>query len=64
VRQAQSLGFSLKEIGPILRAYAKNPPSREQTVRFLEDRLAVIRSKIADLRGIEKFIRNKIKQYS
>lgn len=63
VRQAQRLGFSLKEIGPILKAYAESPPSHEQTVRFLEDRLTVIRGRIAELREVESFISNKLKRY-
>jgi MerR family copper efflux transcriptional regulator len=58
VRQAQRLGFSLKEIGPILKAYAENPPSQEQTVRFLKDRLTLIRGRIAELRDVESFIRD------
>jgi DNA-binding transcriptional MerR regulator len=63
VRQAQRLGFSLKEIGPILKAHAQSPPSHEQTVRFLEDRLTVIRGRIAELREVENFIRGKLKRY-
>ncbi len=63
VRQAQRLGFSLKEIAPILKAYAESPPSHEQTIQFLEDRLTVIRSRIAELREVENFIRDKLKRY-
>jgi DNA-binding transcriptional MerR regulator len=63
VRQAQRLGFSLREIGPILKAYAESPPSREQEVEFLEARLAVIREKLAALRDVEDFIRRKLERH-
>lgn len=63
VRQAQQLGFSLKEIGPILKAYAEHPPSREQTIEFLEARLLVIREKLASLREVEDFISRKLERY-
>lgn len=63
VRQAQRLGFSLKEIGPLLKAYEKNPPSEEETVVFLEARLAVVQEKIAALREVEDFIVEKLDRY-
>ncbi|MDB5581467.1 MAG: MerR family transcriptional regulator [Bradyrhizobium sp.] len=62
VRQAQRLGFSLAEIGPLLEAY-RSGPTPEQTVQFLEERLAVIRLKLAELREIEAFIETKIAHY-
>jgi MerR family transcriptional regulator, copper efflux regulator len=63
VRHGQLLGFSLKEIGPLLKAYNENPPTREQTVEFLEARLAVIREKLAALREVEDFICRKLERY-
>jgi DNA-binding transcriptional MerR regulator len=63
VRQAQRLGFSLKEIGPLLKAYGENPPSREEEVAFLEARLAVIREKLAALGDVEDFICRKLERY-
>lgn len=60
VRQAQRLGFSLKEIGPLLKAYAEKPPSREQEIAFLEARLAVVQEKLASLREVEDFIQRKL----
>lgn len=63
VRQAQKLGFSLKEIGPMLKAYVEHPPSKEQTIEFLEARLLVIREKLASLREVEDFICRKLERY-
>lgn len=63
VRRAQELGLSLKEIVPILETFYQNPPSREQTVEFLGERLAVIRAKLAQLRTIEAFIEAKLTRY-
>lgn len=63
IRNAQRLGFSLKEIAPLLKAYRDAPPSAEQTVTFLEARLAVIHEKIAALREVEAFIDAKLARY-
>ncbi|PXA83354.1 MerR family transcriptional regulator [Nostoc sp. 3335mG] len=63
VRQAQRLGFSLAEIGPLLEAYRSSEPTLEQTVQFLEERLALIRAKQAELRDVEAFIEAKIEKY-
>ncbi len=63
IRVAQYLGLSLKEIGPLLKAYAEGPPSEEQAVAFLEARLAAIREKIAALREVEDFICRKLDAY-
>lgn len=63
IRGAQRLGFSLKEIGPLLKIYAENPPSKERAVKFLTARLAVIREKIASLREVEDYICGKLENY-
>jgi DNA-binding transcriptional MerR regulator len=63
VRSAQRLGFSLKEIGPLLKSYAENPPSTEETVKFLEARLVVVREKMASLHEVEDFICRKLEGY-
>lgn len=63
VRNAQRLGFSLKEIAPLLKAYRDAPPSAEQTVAFLEARLVIIQEKIAALREVETFIGEKLTRY-
>jgi hypothetical protein len=44
-------------------AFFKNPPTHEQTVSFLEERLAVIREKLKELRVIEAFIEAKLIRY-
>ena len=63
VRQAQRLGFALKDIGPLLRAHAESPFSQEETTAFLDARLAQVREKIAELRDIETFIVAKLGRY-
>jgi DNA-binding transcriptional MerR regulator len=63
VRQAQNLGFSLKEIQPLLKAYGSATLTAEQTVDFLEQRLSVIRTKQEELRQIEAFICSKLDRY-
>jgi DNA-binding transcriptional MerR regulator len=63
VRQAQRLGFSLKEIAPLLRAYGDATLSAAETIVFLQERLAVVRRKRAELATIERFIRGKIERY-
>ena len=63
VRQAQQLGFTLKEIGPLLKAHAVGPISKEATIEFLEARLVVIREKLAAIQAVEAFICNKLERY-
>jgi DNA-binding transcriptional MerR regulator len=63
VRQAQRLGFSLKEIGPLLKAYGTPNLTAEETVAFLEQRLRAIREKQAELRQVEDFICSKLDRY-
>ena len=63
VRQAQNLGFSLKEIEPLLKAYGSATLTAEQTIDFLEQRLTVIRKKQEELRQIEAFICTKLDRY-
>jgi MerR family transcriptional regulator, copper efflux regulator len=63
IRDAQRLGFSLKEIAPLLKAYLDAPPSVEQTIEFLDARLVVIREKIASLQEVEAFIVDKMGRY-
>ncbi len=63
VRQAQRLGFSLKEIAPLLKTYGAARLSPEQTIEFLEARLVVVREKQAALREVETFICAKLARY-
>ncbi len=64
IRGLQQLGFSLKEIGPLFKAHELLfPVPRETMVGFLEDRLAVVRDKIAALQVVEAFIDKKLDIY-
>jgi DNA-binding transcriptional MerR regulator len=63
VRQAQRLGLTLKEIYDLLKIYGSKPPSRKQTVAFLEKRLAAVLAQQNALREVEGFIREKLEHY-
>jgi MerR family copper efflux transcriptional regulator len=64
IRQAQQLGFTLKEIGPLFEAYAAAAPIPQATiVEFLEARLVFIRGKIAEMQVIEDYICRKLEIY-
>src|SRR4051812_24175713 len=63
VRQAQRLGLSLAEIAPLLDAYGKRTPSKEETIHFLRERLSAVRTKIEALREVEAYIVAKLKRY-
>jgi MerR family transcriptional regulator, copper efflux regulator len=64
IRGLQQLGFSLKEMGPLFEAYESiMPVPRETMIAFLEERLAVIRGKIEELRVVEAFIDKKLGGY-
>jgi DNA-binding transcriptional MerR regulator len=63
VHQAQNLGFTLKEIAPLLRAYGAAKLTAEETIAFLEKRLIVIREKQQALREVEAFIGKKLDWY-
>jgi DNA-binding transcriptional MerR regulator len=63
VHQAQQLGLALKEIGPILDAYGEREVTPTETVVFLEERLDIVRGKLAELRKIEDFILQKLERY-
>lgn len=61
IRGAQHfLGLPLKEIGPLLKSIADTPPTKEQTVGFLEQRLVVIREKLAKLHEVEDHLVEKV----
>jgi DNA-binding transcriptional MerR regulator len=64
IRGAQHfLGLSLKEIGHLLKTISDSPPTKKQTIQFLEERLVVIRGKIASLREVEEYINRKVERY-
>jgi MerR family copper efflux transcriptional regulator len=61
IRGLQRLGLSLHEIEPILKVVAAGP-TNQQTIDFVEDRLKVVRGKIAELREIEEYMSEKLKR--
>jgi MerR family transcriptional regulator, copper efflux regulator len=63
VRQAQRLGLTLREIRDLLETYGAQPPSKKQTIAFLEERLVAVLEQRNSLRDVERFIRKKLKCY-
>lgn len=63
IRQAQRLGFTLKEIRDLLKVYGSKDLSRQQTIDLLEARLVVIHERQNSLREVEQFIRDKLNLY-
>jgi MerR family copper efflux transcriptional regulator len=61
IRGLQRLGLSLHEIEPILKVVAAGP-TKKQTIEFVEDRLKVVRGKIAELSEIEEYMYEKLKR--
>jgi DNA-binding transcriptional MerR regulator len=59
IRALQRLGLPLNEIGPIFKISAAGY-TQEQLMQFLEERLNVIRGKIAELNEIEGYISGKL----
>lgn len=53
IQQMQSLGFSLKEVGDLLKLRERMVDACESVMKLLETKLAHVRSKLADLRQLE-----------
>lgn len=53
IQQMQGLGFSLKEIGELLKLRERKVDACESVKKLLEAKLADVRSKLADLRQLE-----------
>ncbi|KAA5606387.1 MerR family transcriptional regulator [Roseospira marina] len=62
-RQAQQLGLTLKEIGPLLDVHESREVTEAETITFLEERLAVVQGRIAELRRMERFIEAKLSRH-
>lgn len=59
----QTLGLSLREIGPLLKSIEKNPPTTERVIEYLSKRRLVIRRRIKELQEIADFLDLKISRY-
>lgn len=53
IQQMQGLGFSLKEVGELLKLRERKVDACEAVKELLEEKLANVRSKLADLRQLE-----------
>jgi len=63
ILRGQQFGLFLKEIGRLLNAFAGREPTKPEAISLLEERLKVIREKIADLREVEDLIVRKLSWY-
>ncbi|HEY4050628.1 MAG TPA: MerR family DNA-binding protein [Acidobacteriaceae bacterium] len=63
VRNAQRLGFALKDIGPLIKDYEAKRFSNEEVINILSERLQDVRDKIRELRQTETYIEEKIGLY-
>jgi DNA-binding transcriptional MerR regulator len=53
IQQMQALGFSLKEVGELLKLRERNVDSCESVKKLLETKLTDVRSKLTHLRQLE-----------
>jgi len=53
IQQMQGLGFSLKEVGELLKLRERKVEACESVEKLLEAKLADVRSKLTDLRQLE-----------
>lgn len=53
IQQMQGLGFSLREVGELLKLRERKVDACESVKKLLEAKLADVRSKLADLRQLE-----------
>jgi DNA-binding transcriptional MerR regulator len=53
IQQMQALGFSLTEVGELLKLRERKVDACESVEKLLEAKLADVRSKLADLRQLE-----------
>jgi MerR family transcriptional regulator, copper efflux regulator len=61
IKVAQSIGFSLSELGPIAAAYAAGRLDAGQQRRLLQAKLTEIEDKRRQLAQVAKFLRSKLK---
>lgn len=62
IKIAQSLGFSLSELGPIAAAYAAGRLDADKQRILLQSKLTEIEEKRAQLAKVARFIRSKLKE--
>ena len=62
IKIAQSIGFSLRELVPIARAYVAGSLNDQQQRVLLENKLAEIDSKRRQLGQMSRFLRAKLRQ--
>ena len=60
VRQGKALGFTLKEIASLQKAYYSGKLSSQDRLEILNDKLLLVESKIVQLDRIKKSIEGKL----
>jgi MerR family transcriptional regulator, copper efflux regulator len=62
IKVAQSIGFSLSELGPIAAAYLSGDLDEDRQRTFLEAKLYEVEEKRRQLSRMTKFLRSKLRQ--
>ena len=60
VRKAKLLGFSLTEIGKLIRAWESNKLSLKEKQRILADKIDAIDRKLRELRQVRRYLDEKL----
>ena len=62
IQQMQGLGFSLKEVGELLKLRERRVDACESVKKLVEAKLADVRSKLADLRQLESELKADLRK--
>lgn len=60
IKQGQSAGFTLSEIRILIQAWDADELTSEKQIDYLEEKLAQLKQKIAELSQIEQYIETKL----
>ena len=61
IKNAQAIGFTLKEIGGLLRLSVKNPSNCARVLKKAESKLSDIQARIVGLKSLEKVLKGLVK---
>ena len=62
IKKAQTAGFTLEEIGSLLGRYKELGPDSPEIINALEEKLAEIDQRIADISAIRNIVSEKLKR--
>lgn len=61
IKNAQAIGFTLKEIGGLLRLSVKNPANCAKVLKKAESKLSDIQTRILGLKSLERVLKGLVK---